>query len=63
MILHNWELTDWMSIILQIWDNFYEISLQVLTKKKQDTRRVYQDSWVQLTPSASKDNSKFKSYL
>ena len=33
-----------MSIILQIWDNFYVISLQVLTKKKQNTRRVYQDS-------------------
>ena len=30
--------------ILQIWDNFYMISLQVLTKKKQNTRRVYQDS-------------------
>ena len=34
-----------MSIILQIWANFYVISLQVLTKKKQITRRVYQDSW------------------
>ena len=34
-----------MSIILQMWDNFYVISLQVLIKKKQNTRRVYQDSW------------------
>ena len=34
-----------MSIILQIRANFYVISLQVLTKKKQITRRVYQDSW------------------
>ena len=33
-----------MSIILQIWDNFYVISLQVLTKKNQNTRRVYQNS-------------------
>ena len=32
-----------MSIILQIWYNFYAISLQVLTKKPQNTRRVYQD--------------------
>ena len=35
MISYNWELNGWMSIILQIWDNFYEIFLQVLTKKKQ----------------------------
>ena len=35
---------DWMSIILQIWGNFYVISLQVLTEKKQKTKRVYQDS-------------------
>ena len=40
MISYNWELNDWMSIILQIWDNFYVISLQVLTKKKQNTRRM-----------------------
>ena len=33
-----------MSIVLQIWGNFYVISLQVLTEKKQKTRRVYQDS-------------------
>ena len=33
-----------MSIILQIWDNFYVISLQVLTRKKQNTTRLYQDS-------------------
>ena len=33
-----------MSISLQIWDNFYAISLQVLKKKKQNTSRVYQDS-------------------
>ena len=32
-----------MLMILETWDNFYMISLQVLTKKKQDTRRVYQD--------------------
>ena len=38
-----------MSIILQIWDNFYLISLQFLTKKKQKTRWVYQDS-KSLTP-------------
>ena len=43
MISYNWELNDWMSIILQIWDNFYVISLQVLTKKGQNTRRIYQD--------------------
>ena len=41
MISYNWELNDWMSIILQIWENFYVISLQVLTKK--NTRSVYQD--------------------
>ena len=44
MILYNWELNDWMSIISRIWDNFYVISLQTLTKKKQNTIRVYQDS-------------------
>ena len=44
MISYNWELNDWISIILQIWDNFYVISLQVLTKKKQNTRRVDEDS-------------------
>ena len=33
-----------MSIILQIWDNFYVISPQVLNKKKQNTWRVNQDS-------------------
>ena len=33
-----------MSIILEIWDNFYVISLQALTNKKQNTRRVYRDS-------------------
>ena len=31
-----------MSIILQIWANFYVISLQVLIKKKQNTERIYQ---------------------
>ena len=41
MICYNWELNDRMSIVLQIWDNFYAICLQVLTKKKQNTRRVY----------------------
>ena len=50
MVSYNLELSDWMSIILQIWDNFYKISLEVLTKKKQNTRRAYQDS--QLPPSA-----------
>ena len=45
MISYNWDLNDWMSrIILQIRDNFYLISIQVLTKEKQNTRRVYQDS-------------------
>ena len=33
-----------MSIILQIWDNFHMISLQVLNKKKEIARRKYQDS-------------------
>ena len=33
-----------MSIILQIWENFYAVSLQVLTKNKQNIRRVYQDT-------------------
>ena len=36
-----------MSIILQILYNFYVISLQILTKKKQNTTRVYQDSRIQ----------------
>ena len=40
MISQNWELNDRMSITLQIWDNFYVISSQVLTKKKQNTRKV-----------------------
>ena len=31
-------------------DNFYVISLQVLTKKKQNTRRVYQDSQLPTCP-------------
>ena len=34
-----------MSIILPVRDNFYAIFLQALTKKKQNARRVYQDSW------------------
>ena len=42
----NTQLADW-SIILQIWDNLYVISLKVLTKKKQNTRRVYQISRAQ----------------
>ena len=33
-----------MSIILQIWDDLYVISLQVLTKKQQTSRRANQDS-------------------
>ena len=33
-----------MAITLQIWDNVYVMSLQVLTMKKRNTRRVYQDS-------------------
>ena len=41
MICYNWELNDWMSIVLQIWDNFYAICLQILTNKKQNTRRVH----------------------
>ena len=44
MISYNWELNKGMSIILQIWNNFYVISSQVLTKKKQSTKRIYQDS-------------------
>ena len=39
------EAKDGMSIILQIWANFYVISLEVLTKKKQITRMVCQDLW------------------
>ena len=63
MISYNWELNNWMSIILQIWDNFSVISSQVLIKKKQNTRKVYQHSRL-LTPhlSTKKGNSKFKSY-
>ena len=71
MISYNWELSDWMLIILQIWENVYVITLQVLTKEKQSTRRVYQDyitgAWRPPTPNlhilALKGNSKFKSYL
>ena len=37
-------MNDWMSTILQIWDNFYVISLQVLNKKKQSTWIIDQDS-------------------
>ena len=33
-----------MSIILQIWNNFQVIQLQVLNKKKQNIRKVNQDS-------------------
>ena len=44
MIPYNWQLNDWMSISLQIWDNFCVISVQLLTKKKQNINRVYQDS-------------------
>ena len=42
MISYNWELNSW-SIILQIWDNFYVISLQVLLKTE-NTRKASQDS-------------------
>ena len=42
-----------MSIILQIWNNFYVISSQVLTKRKRNTRRVYQDS----RPPSPKDQT------
>ena len=35
MISYKLELNDGMSIILQIQDNFYVISFQVLTNKKQ----------------------------
>ena len=45
MIPYNCQPNDWMLISLQIWNNFYVISVQVLTKKKQNTNRVYQDSW------------------
>ena len=38
-----------MATILQIRDNFSVISLQVLTKEKQNSRRVYQDSQSQPT--------------
>ena len=33
-----------MLIILQVWDNFYVISLQVFTEKKQGIRMVYHNS-------------------
>ena len=33
MVSYFWELNDWMSIALQIWDNFYVIFLEVLTEK------------------------------
>ena len=46
-----------MSIILQIWDNFHVISLQVLTSRKQNTRGVYQDSW---PPTAQPPHSNFQ---
>ena len=64
MISYNWKLNDCISIFLQIGDNFYLISLQFLNKKKQNTRRLYQDSRPP-TPflSVAKDNSKFKSNL
>ena len=40
MTWNNCVLNDLSSIILQIWDKFHVISLQVLTKKKQSTRGV-----------------------
>ena len=50
-----------------MWDNFYVVSLQVLTKKKQNTRRVYEDSRTSTPPpplpSSPKANKKFQSYL
>ena len=66
MISYNLELNDWKAVILQIWDNFYVISLQVLAKKKYNTRMVYQGS---RSPPRSpyhsdpKGNNKFKSYM
>ena len=39
-----------MSIILQIWDNFQVIQLQVLNKKKQNIRKVNQDSQLPTGP-------------
>ena len=51
MISYHWELNDSMSLILQIWDNFYVISLQVLTEKKRSTIRVYQYSRVRWFPA------------
>ena len=40
-----------MTLILQIWDNFYVISLQDLTTKKtQNTRRVYINIHLPLGP-------------
>ena len=59
MISHNWELKDWMSIILETWDNFYMISLQVLTKKKQDIEHIKTSPH----PATPEDKGKFKSYL
>ena len=41
MISYNWELNNWMSIILQIWYNIYLISLQVLAKKSKKTLEGY----------------------
>ena len=41
MILIIWEMNDWKSVILQIWDNFHVISLQVLTKKDNNKFRPY----------------------
>ena len=41
MISYNLELNDWMSMILQIGNNFYVISLQVLTKKKQNSEHKH----------------------
>ena len=60
--------SKWTSYVyhpLQIWDNFYTIFLLVLSKKKQNTRRVHQDSSTPLSPDPSvpKGNGKFKSYL
>ena len=42
-----------MSMTLQIWDNFYVISLKIFTKTKQNTRRVYQNSPAPTTTSTS----------
>ena len=40
-----------MLILLHVWDNFYMIPLQDLTKKKQNTRIVYQDSLPPTSPT------------